>query len=760
MHVKLLVAALVAIALLAAIYLLSGDRTADETSEAVRGDPGSAQDGPVAVLRGRSASSGPREPLPWLDDLRDRARSADGADRHAALRVIKKRAAEIPLETLLDWALTPQPEGGSDALAALARNLLGEREPESMALLPEILRAGLGASEGVQEAVAQTLRALEGLDATHVPHVLALFEDDATTYWLKRTLVGEVGDLGEALLPLAPHLVDFGVQVLKERAESMRQAMAAGIHVQWDHVEYDVQRLLAAMGPDVVRLLAARLEALAQAKCEVANADTLSIFDPLGFVAGALGDSGLEGRRALARLLGHDDEEVRYEAAWALAHCDADLEPGFFLDPLQAALSDSDSRVRRSATEALGRCGEAGVPHLLAALADQDADVRKAAADALARHGVEAKHALPPLVAMLGGDDDFAALSAARTLGTCGAHAVPALDALLRRVRTEDVWFRHRFATAAALVAVHQPGTLTAAWASGDALMRVALLRVIKESESPSPAWNPLLDRALEDPDLRVRAHAAALLAAAGRRDVLPALIAGMQSEDGATRTAATAALAAFGEAAVHLLPDLLERLGNEERLWTPSGAGVYDQGEETALDIAIRAIGRYDLPRMYELLTNEDFNRRYVAITAFQAAGMEGLTYFDRAWETATPALRQELLDVAQFAFTGKGSHEMIQAVRKLADRGLSDPSARVRLQAVETLRRVPEAVDRCLDVLVELLGETDIHTVRMAAYRISTRSAHAARLEPLLREHAAHPDDETRGYIRTTLEAIEDAR
>ena len=259
---------------------------------------------------------------------------------------------------------------------------------------------------------------------------------------------------------------------------------------------------------------------------------------------------------------------------------------------------------------------------------------------------------------------------------------------------------------------------------------------------------------------MRVRIHAAARLAAEGRRDVLAEILAGFRSKDGPTRALATAALPHFGRDAAHLLPELLERLARQEALWLPPVGGSHEQGEEEAIDAAVRALGPYDLPRLFELLGHEDFDLSYAARSAFVAAGRDGIAFFETVWGAAAAAQRTQMLDVARGAFHGQADPALQEDVRHLATRGLADPDPRVRLQAAKTLDRDPSSVDRRLDVLAVLLDDESIHTVRMAAYLISAQGARAARVEAALKEHAAHPDDETRGYVRTAVEAIEDAR
>ena len=87
--------------------------------------------------------------------------------------------------------------------------------------------------------------------------------------------------------------------------------------------------------------------------------------------------------KGLIKTLGYKtDSGVRRTAALALGKIG---EPA--VEPLIAALKDSDDCVRREATEALGKIGEPAVEPLIAALKDSDDYVRREAAEALGKIG-------------------------------------------------------------------------------------------------------------------------------------------------------------------------------------------------------------------------------------------------------------------------------------------------------------------------------------------------------------------------------------
>src|SRR5665647_1170548 len=142
--------------------------------------------------------------------------------------------------------------------------------------------------------------------------------------------------------------------------------------------------------------------------------------------AEALGEIGEPSVEPLFAALKNSDENVRYLATYALG-LTGDARA---LDQLRAALKECDSGVRAGAAKALGLIGNArAVVWLCAALKDSDKYVREGAAEALVKIG---KASVESLFAALKDSDGNVRYLAAYALGMIGdARAVEPLCAAL-----------------------------------------------------------------------------------------------------------------------------------------------------------------------------------------------------------------------------------------------------------------------------------------------------------------------------------------
>lgn len=133
----------------------------------------------------------------------------------------------------------------------------------------------------------------------------------------------------------------------------------------------------------------------------------------------------------LAKALRHRDDEIAYEAAWALAALREKATPA--VAPLAVALRHRSTLVRRTAAGALAAIGPGArqsTSALLAALDDHDAPTRRAAAEALAAIGIRDARAVTRLNKALLDGNVYVRMSAARALGTIGPDAKGAVEAL------------------------------------------------------------------------------------------------------------------------------------------------------------------------------------------------------------------------------------------------------------------------------------------------------------------------------------------
>ncbi|MBU7586798.1 MAG: HEAT repeat domain-containing protein [Nostoc sp. TH1S01] len=253
----------------------------------------------------------------------------------------------------------------------------------------------------------------------------------------------------------------------------------------------------------------------------------------------------------LLELLQNSESNVRSSAAEALGKIGTEAA----IPDLLELLKDSKFIVRNSATIALGKIGtEAAIPDLLELFKDSESHVRSSAAEALGKIGTEAT--IPDLLELLKDSESHVRSSAAEALGKIGAAtAIPDLLKLLK-----DSKFIVRFGAAEAL---GQIGTEAAI--SG-------LLELLKYSESNvrsiaavalgkigAAAAIPELLELLKDPESDVRFIAAEALGKIGAEAAIPELLELLKDSESDVRFIATEALGKIG--AEVAIPDLLELL-------------------------------------------------------------------------------------------------------------------------------------------------------------------------------------------------------
>jgi HEAT repeat protein len=94
--------------------------------------------------------------------------------------------------------------------------------------------------------------------------------------------------------------------------------------------------------------------------------------------------------------------------------------------------------VKETASDALGRIGEAAVPALIEALSHPDPEVREQAARALALIGPKSTAAVPELVRLLDDESEPVRRQAARALGQIGPAAKSAIPALIKQLERKE----------------------------------------------------------------------------------------------------------------------------------------------------------------------------------------------------------------------------------------------------------------------------------------------------------------------------------
>jgi HEAT repeat protein len=269
--------------------------------------------------------------------------------------------------------------------------------------------------------------------------------------------------------------------------------------------------------------------------------------------------------------------DVRQAAAEALGK----IGDARVVEPLIAALKDTDKDVRQAAAVALGKIGDArAVEPLIAALKDEERDVRAVATEALVKIGTLA---VEPLIAALK-DRDSDVRQAAYVLGEIGdARAVEPLIAALGDERSD---VRQAAAKALDHLGWKPAQDESAGWywmAKRDwdkcvalgALAMEPLIAALKDAEwrvhhaaaealvkIGAPAVEPLI-AALKDAEWRVRLDAAYALGKIGDTRAVEPLIAAIKDRDSDVREAAAYALGAIGDA--RAVAPLIAALKDEE---------------------------------------------------------------------------------------------------------------------------------------------------------------------------------------------------
>ncbi len=199
------------------------------------------------------------------------------------------------------------------------------------------------------------------------------------------------------------------------------------------------------------------------------------------------------------------------------------------------------AHARAQAAERLGLLGSSSaVEPLKAALSDSNAEVRRAAVRALGR--LRDPSALPALAALIGADREMPGEPVSQALLGYGEAAAPVLLGLARgpgRGRALRLLGRLRILAAAPLIAealAHDP----------DAAVRADAARAAADLGHPDAAAR--LRSALSDESAAVRAQAARALGAVGDPESAPHLEAALDDSDWWTRAYAAQALTRLGE--------------------------------------------------------------------------------------------------------------------------------------------------------------------------------------------------------------------
>lgn len=543
---------------------------------------------------------------------------------------------------------------------------------------------------------------------------------------------------------------------IKEFLLAVRECCTARqdyIHVP-EFVTHQIGKLVG-LDPEVVKRaqLEQRIRRLIGGLDVPEDEDRISAIQALG----SIGPSAERSAPMLIRFFKEDkNNEVRFAAALALGRIGS-LKDAIVL--LTGALSDRDPDVRQSAAESLGVFGGAAfaaVPPLIQTLQDQYWPVAKSAAVALGNMGLEAGEATLPLIEMLRNKDEDvrrAAVDALIRIRPVGRKPVEALIDLLRRTKpgpqpadeeSLTVEERHRIVSEALAKTAAERELRKAA---GDVLTQIApfaeegilclieawvgetedeireeVARAMAEIGPAHKELVPYLVAGLQSIQGKVRWASARLLRSIGpgAREAVPALITALRDDDEDISEAATLALQTIGPEGNHAV--LLVEALRDERPHVRTAAVTVLSGMELG--------AREAVPLVALVLSGEkNFVRAGASIllknARVTADAMPLIESLRNRRDFNRPMAREILMDF------GRGEITTMPLLIRL----LADDSHHVRSGAAKVLARIgPGAIDAVLP-LTGALNDVDHDVRRVAAEALGSigPDAHSA-LTPLV--------------------------
>ncbi|WP_406694145.1 HEAT repeat domain-containing protein [Singulisphaera sp. Ch08] len=427
--------------------------------------------------------------------------------------------------------------------------------------------------------------------------------------------------------------------------------------------------------------------------------------DPVARIqaAHAAGSIGTEGLPLLRLLIQDPEPSVRRVAAVALGRLDAEA-----LAELAIALEDEDPKVRRQAVWALGRpLGPEAIGLLIQAIGHPRAEVRKDAIDAVKSLGILAKDALPALE-QAREDPDVGVSSVA---GYARSYVSDRLHGkTLRHWAGRLLDPRPRIRRNVAKILVYAPRTdlmmdaLTELVRDPDPEVRNAACYAFEEGDLD--VTHPAFLSLLHDPDPRHRWNALGILhygmlgqceAAVGR------IIAMLDDPDEGVRSQVVHRLVRRGDE---------YRIHAADVLPVPeSCGGVADPGDRYARARAAAALGDWDeegLLPLQDTLRDPDTLVRRAAVVAIWRIGAAALG-------VAQIALGDDDAHVRMYAasFISQCDPEALPRLVHLLD----DPSAAVRVAAIDGLARFGQSAEIAIPWLHDAVDRSTDSQVRRAA-------------------------------------------
>ncbi|WP_165249472.1 HEAT repeat domain-containing protein [Paludisphaera soli] len=484
----------------------------------------------------------------------------------------------------------------------------------------------------------------------------------------------------------------------------------------------------------------------------------------------AIGGPAVE---TLRSLLTERRESVRAEVVMALGRIGPDAAPA--VADLLPLLADPGDRIRAEAVRALGSIGPASLDPLIAACSHEDAKVRSGAVEALGFATAPDPRAVAAVIGRARDDSPEVRAAAIRSLARFG-EAVPekdALTALQAGLRDDDEGVR----LAAVDASIDRPELLARSaddlesllTAPGDGPARHAafllgrmgadaaprLLRALADDRSRvGPIADalaglglpvaPTLVEAAASPSPRVRQ--AAVLALGSLRPLAPGAVEvmtkGLRDADPAVSAASLAALGSLGPRAAPAIPEVRALLRGDSAELRAQAVAVLAQAAPRDGKLVDDLMGVLDDP--------EPAVRR-PALERLRGLGTLGR----KAIPAAIAKLNDPDDDVRAAAADLLGGHgpSAAEAVPALTAM-LAGPSPRIRILAAETLGKLGRSAQAAFDPVAALLDSPDEPVREAAALTLGALGLDAEAVRPRLAGALRDPSPAVRKAALRTVQ------
>ena len=471
------------------------------------------------------------------------------------------------------------------------------------------------------------------------------------------------------------------------------------------------------------------------------------------------------------------DREVRREAAYQLSVLGKDATSA--MPALIQALDDADRQVWAYAVVTLGKIGpdaKDAIPKLIEGLDSRTSRGMRPrdksqtlyrSAHTLAQIGEAAK---PALLASLKGDDTSLRTGAAKAIAFMGSKAPEAIPALIENLGHSDADLRNEVSEALAQIGKEAIPPIISSLGWPDWKIRAGSARALGAMGAPAAsAANALLEKAAQDPEIKVRAEALVALPKIGvaPEKVAPLLMAAVKATEPELQRAALDTLLLLRPATavvpslVDMLKDdalapraarLLGRLGRGARPAMPAliAQAAKSPAMESPFVEAIIAIGSGAVPAVLDEASKvppSALNSEHWTLQVLSAIGGAALPELQKALDSKSASARVAALRA--LAKVGSDGREAFDAVEKLA----KDPEPAVRAGALPALVAIGGKPPQVLEPIEAGFSDKQ-SVVRLAAAQAA--SALGAKARPLAGKLAVLLNDADLSVQAGAIEAL----